>query len=82
MADALLSFDIFPDVHLLVGVSADSSRTSTTKRKLPKSAEAKFPSSGAANLLPGACLLERTQSVVPPDFPQEARIGRSSRRRS
>ena len=35
MADALLSFDIFPDVHLLVGVSADCPGTSTPK-KAPK----------------------------------------------
>ncbi len=48
----------------------------TTGLKLPKSAEAEFPSQGAANSFRGACPPERKQSKIPSDFFAEGGSGR------
>ena len=67
------------------GVCADSCVWSTARRattvttglKLPKSAEAEFPSQGAANSFRGgACPPERKQSKIPSDFSAEGGSGR------
>ena len=57
-------------LEILEGIE-DAAPDVTTGLKLPKSAEAEFPSQGAANSFRGACPPERKQSKIPSDFSAE-----------
>ena len=75
-SDAEAAQGSFEDGEGVGRLSRRSGDVVTTGLKLPKSAEVKFPSQGAANSFRGACPPERKQSKIPSDFlPKEARVG-------